>query len=99
MKYYSEITKKVYNTEDELRAAEKAEKDKDATEQKKREKRKADAKEVEAAIKAANEAYDRANTKIDEFIDKYGSFHMTIDDDEADLFKFPHRSLLEELLF
>lgn len=71
MKYYSEKTKKLYDTTEEVVNAEK---ELEAAEQKKQElvaKRKERAKEVEDAFAAANEL-------LNKFIEDYGSFHTTI---------------------
>lgn len=73
MKYYSEITKKLYDTKDECTEAEI-----EAT------KAKADratrAKEVEEALKVAKEANKKAQTLLDAFVKDYGSFKTTIKD-------------------
>ena len=73
MKYYSEITKKLYDTKDECTEAEI-----EAT------KAKADratrAKEVEEALKVAKEANKKAQTLLDAFVKDYSSFKTTIKD-------------------
>lgn len=71
MKYYSELTQKVYNSVDELTKAE-------AEVTKKKDQRAEDAKEVTAAINAAAKAQQEANDKLNKFINKYGSFKTTI---------------------
>ena len=76
MKYYSDKTKKLYNTEKELI---KAEADLDVAlvaEKEKREKRSARAKEVE-------EAYKNYQKLLKEFIKDYGSYHMSLTDSDS----------------
>lgn len=70
--YYSEELKKYFNDEAECRKAEKEYEEKHAAELKAKEERSAKAKEVEAAYKKYVELRN-------EFIKKYGSFHMTYD--------------------
>jgi len=81
MKYVSEITKKAYNTEQECLDAEKAFKEAEAKalaeKEKKTAERSARAKEVEEAYKASIEANKRYNELVNQFIQDYGSFHMT----------------------
>lgn len=76
MKYYSQITKKLYDTQDELTKAEieavKAKSD-----------RAERAKEVENALKAANDASKKANDLLSAFVRDYGSFKTTIKDEDA----------------
>lgn len=71
MKYYSEITRKKYDTVEALEADEKKVAETTSLRAK-------DAKEVEQAIKEAYEAEKRANDKIGKFIDTYGSFKTTM---------------------
>lgn len=77
MKFYSELTKKLYDTQEDLREAEVA-----------LTKSKADraerAKEVEKALKEANEANKKANKLLQEFVKDYGSFKTTIKDENVD---------------
>ena len=93
MKIYSEKTGKEYATVDACIAAEqeydekvakeKEEKEKAATERKER------AAEVEAAYKAVLEANKEYRKKLNEFVDTYGSFHLTVrtgDDNPFNLF-------------
>lgn len=78
MRYYSETTRKLYDTIEDLEAAEKeAEKAKDE--------RKAAAELVEAAyteVKEARLAYDKAtqhyNEVLTDFCNKYGSYKKTL---------------------
>jgi len=74
MKFYSEITKKLYDSKDDLVKAE-VEATKAKTD------RAEEAKKVTELIKKANEAWKEANKALDEFIKKYGSFKTTIKDD------------------
>lgn len=76
MKYFSEITKDLYDSKEELIKAEM-----EAT------KSKADraerAKEVTEAIKEANEATKKANKLLADFVKDYGSFKTTIKDKDT----------------
>ena len=80
MKYYSEKTRKLYNSEVELKDAEKDLNKKEAEEKAKREERGARAKEVE-------EAYKNYKKLLDAFIKDYGSYHMTLNQSDS-LFDF-----------
>lgn len=89
MKYYSEKTKKYYDDEKSCISAEKEYDKAHALEVKKAEVRKEDAakvtdlykkylsvwKEADETIKKARDAYLKAR---EDFINKYGSYHMTI---------------------
>ena len=80
MKYYSDETKLLYNTEEDLIAAEKAVAiQKQKQEQLKKEKS-TRAKEVEDAFKAVDEAQKHAYELLNAFTKDYGSFHMTWSD-------------------
>lgn len=78
MKYYSEVTKKVYDTPEALNEAEEVvvkeykEKEKKLTERAER------AKEVENAFMEAQAARKKADDLLSEFCRDYGSFHTTI---------------------
>jgi len=74
MKYYSEKTRDLYETEEELKAAEKAKDEEILAEQEKRNARAKRAKEVE-------EAYLNYQKLLKDFIKDYGSYHMSIKDD------------------
>lgn len=76
MKFYSEITKKLYDSKDELVKAEVA-----AT--KAKSDREVKAKEVTELLKAANEATKKANDALRDFIKEYGSFKTTIKNEDA----------------
>lgn len=71
MKFYSEETKKIYDSEDELKKAEKELKAQCELEKRKKEERSIRAKEVEDAFKNYVELRDK-------FIEDYGNYHMTI---------------------
>ena len=72
MKYYSEITKQVYDTEAACYAAERKEKSK--TDQ-----RKKAAEKVEEARKKLAEARNEYETVLADFCKKYGAYHTSID--------------------
>lgn len=78
MKYYSELTKKTYDTVEELEkeeAVKKAEKEKkDAY----AEQRKKDAQIVREKMNAYEKAYEEYDKAISDFVKKYGSYHATI---------------------
>lgn len=75
MKYYSEILKKVFDSEQECVEAEAAEKQL-TSERKKR------AAEVEAARKELQEANTRYNKLLKEYCKDYGAFHYKLNDRE-----------------
>jgi hypothetical protein len=84
MKFYSEQLKKLFDTPEELLAAEekvnaakRAEEEKKAQLKAQREQR---AKEVEDAFKIAAEAQKKANELLNAFVKDYGSFHTTMKD-------------------
>lgn len=64
MKFYSEVTKKLYDSEKELAAAEKAVVDAEAKKVEAAKAKKADAARVEEAFKANNAAKREYNTKV-----------------------------------
>jgi len=71
MKYYSDVTKKIYETEDELTKAELAVDEKKSQ-------REARAKEVETAINEAKEANKKAYDCLSAFCHDYGAYHTSI---------------------
>jgi uncharacterized protein YcbK (DUF882 family) len=82
MKFYSEQLNKLFNTAEELQAAEdkvnaakKAEEERKAQLKAQREER---AKAVEEAFKVAGEAQKQANKLLNEFIRDYGSYHTSV---------------------
>ena len=91
MKYYSEQLNRLFDTVEELEAAEakqreeeekalaakRAEEEKKAQLKAKREER---AKEVEEAFKIANEETKKAYALLNAFVKDFGSFHTTIRD-------------------
>lgn len=90
-KYYSDITKKIYDDELTLEKEEKELEEKKALALKEKEElaiaRKADAKEIEEATKKVNDAYKALQDAQNElykkkkaFLDKYGSYHYTTTD-------------------
>lgn len=76
MKYYSEITKKMYDSVRELEKAEKEANDRDDA-------RKEDAMKVERAEKALIEARENYSKVLNEFCVKHGPYHKTVDREEA----------------
>ena len=93
MKFYSQITNQLFNSEAELNAAEakfkeaelkkkiEAEKAEKAAKAMKAE-RAARAKEVENAFKEANEAQAKATKLLRNFTKDYGYFHMSYSTDD-----------------
>ena len=76
MKYYSEITKKMYDSVRELEKAEKEVNDKNNA-------RREDAMKVERAEKAWIEARENYSKVLNEFCAKHGPYHKTVDGEEA----------------
>lgn len=81
MLYYSEDLDKLFNSEKELVKAEKEAKEEKeraaAAEKAKKEQRAARAKEVERALKTANEAQATAIKMLKDFTKDYGYFHTS----------------------
>ena len=77
MKYYSEVTNKVYDTVNALKEAEMEVANKANA-------RKADAEKVEAAEKACIEARAAYEKALSDFCKKYGSYHKTFSVNEAE---------------
>lgn len=78
MKYYSTVTKTLYDSEKELQEAESTfalEKSKKEAEKEERAKL---AKEVQDAYVKAEEAHKAADEKLREFCKKYGAYHATL---------------------
>ena len=75
MKYYSDITKKLYDTTEELEKAEKEIVDKNSA-------RKADAEKVDKAYKEFAEARKNYNNELYAFCKKHGAYHKTIKDED-----------------
>ena len=86
MKYYSDLTRKLYDTAEALEAEEL--KIKQAEEVKRKAKEEAERKAVEeknnraAAAKEIEELYKAYMTKLNDFCEKYGAFHMTLKGDD-----------------
>lgn len=93
MRYFSELTRKMYDTVEDLQVAEaEAMKEKDA--------RKEMADKVQEASKKVSEAYDaykeackERDKVLTEFCDKYGSYKTTVRSNDVKMF-----DPLEELL-
>lgn len=87
MKYYSQITKKLYDSVTDLTLAEnkikEAETKKLEAEKIKKAERATRAKEVEAALKASKEASAKANKLLKDFTNDYGYFHMSYTTNDA----------------
>lgn len=77
MKYFSEKTNKLYDSEDELKKAELAVSEEKQKAEVAKQERAAAAKKVEDAFKAAAKANQKAQKALDDFTAKYGSFHKT----------------------
>lgn len=81
MKYYSEHTKKFYDTAAECEKAEQAEKEKqlkiEAEQKAKAEAREQRAKEVEDAMEEACKAREKFDELLEKFVEDYGSFHYS----------------------
>ena len=95
MKYYSDVTKKLYETAEELNKAEtavvKAEQERKAALEKKqaeqaklKEQRAARAQEVTEAIRVRDEAQKKVNELVNNFVKDYGSYHYTWSSDFID---------------
>lgn len=81
MKFYSDITKKLYENEKELLKDEqkltKEREEKELAEKKKSEERAVRAKEIEDAYNIAKDAYQKYNDLMRQFCKDYGSYHTT----------------------
>ena len=88
MKFYSELTKQLYDSEKALMKAEaelKETEEKKRTEEKiKKEARAKRAKEVDEALKAANEAQTKAISLLKDFIRDYGYFHTSFSTNDVE---------------
>lgn len=88
MKFYSEITKKIYDTQAEVEAAERKVKEQEAAkakaEKEKKETRAKRAKEVENALQEVTSAATKAKKLLIDFTNDYGYFHTsyTFNDDK-----------------
>ena len=88
MKYYSEITKDVYETVDALEEAEAKKKEELAAFEKEKAEKKRRAEEVSAAFAEVKEAQTKANKLLDDFCKDYGAYHTTIRNPE-EMLRFP----------
>lgn len=92
MKYYSDLTHKLYETAEALEAEELKIKQAEEAKRKAKEEAERKAAEVKAnratAAKEVEEAYKNYMKKLNAFCEKYGAFHMTLSgDDISSLFK------------
>jgi len=79
MKYYSENLKKLFDSPEELEKAEKELSEREAEEKAKREQRAVRAKEVE-------DAWNKYQELLKEFVKDYGSYHHSSNGNEISLF-------------
>lgn len=77
MKYFSELTKKVYDSVEDLEKAEDERRKENEVKELAKQERAEAAKKVEEAFKEASEANEHACKLLDEFLKKYGTFHKT----------------------
>ena len=90
MKYYSDVTKKVYDTVGDLEAAEKEVSEKTNA-------RKEDAAKVEAAFNEMSTARKKYEKVLREFCEKHGAYHRTIKPEDGSK-TFDWRDLILDLL-
>jgi hypothetical protein len=83
MKYYSDKTKKLYDSVELLNEAEMAYDEAHAAELKKAEQKKNAAEAIRAARKAIIEAQNKYNELVNQFIKDYGSYHETYRDGDV----------------
>ena len=92
MKYYSDKTKKLYDSVELLNEAEMAYDEAHAAELKKAEQKKQAAEAIRAARKAIIDAQNKYNELVNQFIKDYGSYHATYRDGDLigwkDIFNF-----------
>ena len=102
MKYYSESTRLLYDTEKEALEAEKALTEKREAEEKAKAQKKAEratrAKEVNEALKAADEANVKARNLLNAFLKDYGSYHTTIHEETTPEGLFKRHSIFSDEL-
>jgi regulator of protease activity HflC (stomatin/prohibitin superfamily) len=81
MKYYSDITKKLYDDKESCIAEEeqviKAQEEKEAKSKKLKEERAERAKAIEEAYKIANEKYAEADKLLEAFLQDYNCYYST----------------------
>ena len=95
MKYYSELTKKVYDTPELLEEAEKVVLEANKEKEKKLAERAERAKAVENAFEEARKAKVKVEELLAEFLNDYESFHTTIKSSSAD--KIPTHGLMWDI--
>ena len=82
MKYYSDVTKEFYESVEACETAEKEHEEAIAKAKAEKEAkeagRRAAAKDVEEALKAANDAYEGYREKLADFNKRYGAWHYSI---------------------
>lgn len=98
MKYYSEVTKKLYDTERELAIAEADAIKQQAEAEEKKKARANRAKEVEDALKAVTEAQRHYTELKNKFIEDYGNFHVSLSE-KTPVMKQSDINSLIDLLF
>lgn len=88
MKYYSDVTKKIYDSAEACSEAEakaiEAKKAADEAEAKRKAERKVRADAVDAAYKAAVEANKNYRALLKDFVKDYGSYHVSYNGDGVD---------------
>mgnify|MGYP000154023713 CR=1 FL=1 len=86
MRYYSDVTKQIYESEKELNQAEfkaaQAKENARKTKEKESAERKKAAAEVQEAYAKARVANAHASKVLADFCDKYGSYHFSVDGSE-----------------
>lgn len=91
MKYYSELTKQLYDNEESCKKAEVALQEKEKIEKAKKEaeaaNRRRAAETVEAARKAYIDAQKTYRKALGDFCDKYGAFHTSLTSKDYNDFK------------
>lgn len=102
MKYYSDLTKHLYDTEAALKEAEakvkREEAEKEAAEKMKKEARSKRAKEVTEALKEANDAQAKAIKLLKEFTNDYGYFHTSYSTSDVENPTFDFFNILDKFL-
>ena len=88
MKYYSEVTKQLYDNEETCKKAEVAVQEKEKLEKLKKEQeaanRKVAAEKVEAARKAYVEAQKNYKNVLSDFCKQYGAYHTSLSSKDFD---------------
>lgn len=84
MKYYSEKTKKMYDSVEQVEAAELEYDKAHAVQIAKQKERKARAEEIASARKVVVEAQKKYNELLNKFVKDYGSYHATYTDGDVE---------------